>query len=125
MRSALERNDLQLVPESALEEVSMLMESNTPFRIQDGQLEVAQAPRPNWNVVWDWSAQQWIDPRTNETQWVIVRAERTSLLAASDWTQMPDAPDANKAAWAVYRQALRDITAQADPFNISWPSAPV
>jgi hypothetical protein len=27
----------------------------------------------------------------------------------------------DKTAWATYRQALRDITKQADPFNIAWP----
>lgn len=28
----------------------------------------------------------------------------------------------NKVAWATYRQALRDITLQADPLNIVWPA---
>jgi hypothetical protein len=49
------------------------------------------------------------------------RAERNTLLAASDWTQIPDAP-VDQAAWATYRQALRDITAQAGfPADINWP----
>lgn len=56
-------------------------------------------------------------------QWEAVRAERDALLAASDWTQLPDAP-VDAAAWAVYRQALRDVTQQADPFAIVWPVAP-
>ena len=52
------------------------------------------------------------------------RAERNALLAASDWTQVPDAP-VDQAAWATYRQALRDITAQAGfPEQINWPEAP-
>ena len=33
---------------------------------------------------------------------------RNRELLESDWTQLPDAP-ANKAAWAIYRQALRDM----------------
>lgn len=53
-------------------------------------------------------------------QWDVVRAERNKLLADCDWTQLPDA-SADAAAWAVYRQALRDITSQANPFNIVWP----
>lgn len=53
-------------------------------------------------------------------QWAVVRAERNKLLADCDWTQLPDA-SADAAAWAVYRQALRDITSQANPFNIVWP----
>jgi hypothetical protein len=53
-----------------------------------------------------------------------VRSERNALLAASDWTQVADAP-VNKAAWATYRQALRDVTAQAGfPWTIDWPVAP-
>jgi hypothetical protein len=56
-------------------------------------------------------------------QWVVVRAERNALLAACDWTQLPDAP-VDAAAWATYRQALRDITTQSDPFNIAWPALP-
>lgn len=52
------------------------------------------------------------------------RAERAAKLAASDWTQVADAP-VNKAAWAAYRQALRDITSQPGfPFNVSWPQEP-
>lgn len=40
-----------------------------------------------------------------------IRAERDQLLAASDWTQLPDAPltQAEKQAWAAYRQTLRDL----------------
>jgi hypothetical protein len=56
--------------------------------------------------------------------WATVRAERDALLRASDWTQLPDIPASTRAAWAPYRQALRDITQQADPFNIVWPVAP-
>ena len=52
------------------------------------------------------------------------RAKRNTLLAASDWTQVIDAP-VNQAAWAVYRQALRDITSQAGfPTTIDWPVEP-
>lgn len=55
-----------------------------------------------------------------------VRSNRDALLAACDWTQLPDAPLTNTqtADWASYRQALRDITTQSDPFNIEWPVAP-
>jgi len=56
-------------------------------------------------------------------QWDVVRAERNKLLAACDWTQLPDA-SADATAWAAHRQALRDITSQANPFNIVWPAEP-
>jgi hypothetical protein len=55
-------------------------------------------------------------------QWTVIRAERNKLLVESDWTQLPDA-SADAAAWATYRQALRDITEQDNPFSIVWPEA--
>lgn len=54
-----------------------------------------------------------------------IRRERDALLAASDWTQNPDAPVDAK-AWAAYRQALRDLPATIkDPTaEIDWPTPP-
>jgi hypothetical protein len=53
-----------------------------------------------------------------------VRQQRTDKLKDSDWTQLADSA-ADKAAWAAYRQALRDITAQAGfPWTIDWPAKP-
>lgn len=59
-----------------------------------------------------------------DTQAAQVRSQRDSALADSDWTQVADAP-VDQAAWAVYRQELRDIPQQAGfPFDVSWPVAP-
>ena len=53
-----------------------------------------------------------------------VRSERVKKLTASDWTQINDAP-VDKAAWATYRQALRDISTQVDfPWVVVWPEKP-
>ena len=57
-----------------------------------------------------------------------VRAERDRLIAGSDWTQLPDFPlnSEVKTAWAIYRQALRDIPQQAGfPDSVEWPEEPV
>jgi len=52
------------------------------------------------------------------------RNKRNQLLTATDWTQIADAP-VDKAAWATYRQALRDIPQQEGfPDNIIWPTQP-
>lgn len=48
---------------------------------------------------------------TNDQKWEQIRLWRNAQLIASDWTQVEDAP-VNKAAWAQYRQALRDLPAQ-------------
>ncbi|MGL4639875.1 MAG: tail fiber assembly protein [Shewanella sp.] len=63
------------------------------------------------------------EANASETQWERVRSDRNARLAACDWTQLPDAP-VDAAAWAVYRQALRDITDQSNPLEIVWPTAP-
>ena len=53
-----------------------------------------------------------------------VRSQRDELLKQTDWTQVADAP-VDKAAWATYRQALRDITDQAGfPYEVTWPTKP-
>ena len=53
-----------------------------------------------------------------------VRNSRTEKLKDSDWTQISDST-ADKAAWATYRTALRNITAQSGfPWTIEWPVAP-
>jgi hypothetical protein len=57
------------------------------------------------------------------TQWTVIRAERNKLLVESDWTQLPDVP-VDAAVWATYRQELRDVTDQANPFAIVWPESP-
>ena len=58
------------------------------------------------------------------TQAASVRQQRSDKLADCDWTQVADSP-VDKAVWATYRQALRDITAQAGfPWTITWPDAP-
>lgn len=62
-------------------------------------------------------------PEDIAREWAGVRQERNRLLSESDWTQTPDAT-ADKQAWLVYRQALRDITTQTDPINIVWPVPP-
>ena len=60
-----------------------------------------------------------------ERQWNEVRETRKPLLATADVeiNKLIDA-GASTALWSAYRQALRDITLQADPFNVAWPTPP-
>lgn len=62
----------------------------------------------------------------DDAQWQAIRTDRNKRLADTDWTQLDDTPLTNtvKQLWASYRQALRDITEQLDPFNIVWPVIP-
>ncbi len=61
-----------------------------------------------------------------QSKWSKVRAQRDVMLASCDWTQLPDVPlDAKKKQeWITYRQELRDVTNQTDPYNIVWPVVP-
>lgn len=89
--------------------------------IKNGQV-VDMPPKPDGEFEFDYAAEQW-KPNT-AMQWMMVRSQRNQLLTASDWTQLPDVPLATKEAWAEYRQALRDVTNQPDPFTIQWPTMP-
>ena len=53
-----------------------------------------------------------------------VRAERDRLLAATDYTQLADAP-VDATAWATYREALRNLpTRSGFPWTMTWPTKP-
>jgi hypothetical protein len=54
----------------------------------------------------------WVDQRPPEMKYQQNNTLRLQYLANSDWTQMPDVTLANKAEWATYRQALRDMDYQ-------------
>lgn len=87
---------------------------------------------PSFWYSWDAQSRQWVDRRTQEErtaqQWADVRTQRNRLLLESDWTDTYSAPtrlgQTLYAAWQTYRQALRDVTQQPDPFNITWPQPP-
>jgi hypothetical protein len=89
----------------------------------EGTIEVPVQP----SALHRFDGAQWVAPTENDTLLELAaqaRAQRNSLLAASDWTQVLDAP-VDQADWATYRQALRDITAQAGfPQNVIWPTKP-
>jgi len=93
------------------------------YYIESGS-PVSMPPQPNEYCVFNYDTKQWVDPRTDETQWRVVRSERKLKLMACDWTQLSDIPIETKAFWEPYRQALRDVTNQPDPFNIVWPTPP-
>jgi hypothetical protein len=59
-----------------------------------------------------------------ENQWFTIREIRNQLLTECDWTQLSDIPTEIKNLWSSYRQDLRDITNQTNPFNIIWPVKP-
>ena len=63
-----------------------------------------------------------------EYKWKQVREDRDARLQKTDWTQMTvdnGLPVELKNAYAIYRQALRDVPQNnEDPDNIDWPNGP-
>ncbi len=55
-------------------------------------------------------------------QWSGIRDERDSKLVGTDWRASSDLTISD--AWKNYRQALRDVPTQSDPYNITWPTEP-
>ena len=90
---------------------------------------VHRGPPPTRSYIWDTETEEWVFNPTDF--WAVVRAERNRRLFEVDYTQMADADisDEDKAAWAVYRQGLRDITTTNSGVtrieDITWPNPPV
>jgi hypothetical protein len=59
-----------------------------------------------------------------QSKWEDIRIQRNELLTECDWTQLGDVSQTIKDLWTVYRQQLRDVTNQQNPFNIEWPVKP-
>lgn len=97
--------DTQVVEQNGCSYNASLSRWETAWVIRDKTPEESQAE---------------LDARATE-----IRNERNNRLAQCDWTQLPDSP-VNSAVWAVYRQELRDLTAQATfPVEVAWPAEPV
>lgn len=95
--------------------------SSNDHYIKDGAA-VSLPAKPDYPADFDYSLEQWV--WDEDQSWDDLRSERDKLLAASDWTQAPDAP-VNQAEWATYRQQLRDLPDNTeDPRNVIWPSQP-
>ena len=103
--------DDAVVVEAALQAAFMAAQSRGEFcTIRDGRLESIEPPAP-----------------ARDALVMAARRRRGALLAASDWTQLPDSPHTKqqRQAWKAYRQALRDIPQQkAFPSVIDWPKQP-
>lgn len=86
---------------------------------------VEQDAQGRW--LWKWSISEMDDDAKaakDAEQAKNIRSDRDKRLSDTDWTQVADAP-VDKAAWATYRQALRDVPSQAGfPYDITWPSKP-
>jgi len=103
----------------------LLVESDlTRQYVLNGQV-VNFPEQPSPHHIFNYTTKQWqADP---EAAWASVRQRRAQLLADSDWivTKATEAGQLVPPEWVAYRQALRDITLQSDPWAIVWPVAPI
>ena len=94
-------------------------------------LEVAEAPTPGDGEILDWGAgsvvagkwQRWTKRnKTNDELMVEVRATRDGLLAETDFYALSDVTMSSD--MTTYRQALRDLPANVDLSDITYPTKP-
>ena len=68
------------------------------------------------------------DKRILDQKWANIRSQRDRLLTESDWVVVKAKETHANASipsdWVDYRTALRDITKQSDPDDITWPTKP-
>ena len=108
-----------------------------------GVYSVQQTPMPNdytknivegtptlvdgtYTQVWNQTdaTQEEIDVKI-ENQWEQIRVARNEILTQCDWTILSDSPVSSSIEdWKTYRQQLRDITNQSNPFEVVWPTQP-
>ena len=89
--------------------------------VKDSQV-IALPPMPDYPVVFNPDTEAWVLDDAGCVEAAI--RKRNRLLYECDWTQVADAP-VDQAAWAAYRQELRDITSQETfPSEVTWPVAP-
>ena len=102
-------------------------EFNTMFKKVTGADEngfgILSSDTSDFGVTWSQIQEKKTELTGNrKLEWDVVRIERDRKLAETDWRASSDLTLSTE--WATYRQALRDITNQSDPNNVTWPSVP-
>ena len=74
----------------------------------------------------EFNAKKPTDAQITAQKWELIRIERNRKLQETDWvvTKASETGVAVSDECKTYRQALRDITTQSDPDNITWPLMP-
>lgn len=79
------------------------------------------------DAVGNWSLPYVVQQRPQADAQRNVRSRRDGLLSECDWVVIVHTEKGTNIPleWEVYRQALRDVTAQEGfPFNVIWPTPP-
>lgn len=86
-----------------------------------------KSPQPREGWLCDYESKTFTQPPIDEIL-APVRTLRNMFIAGSDYIELPSVWNSltpeKQAEWMAYRQALRDITKTADPYNVVWPTPP-
>lgn len=86
-----------------------------------GEVDQAQVGQPIYGN--RWFIAYTVENKPLDQAQDAVRNQRNRLLSDTDWMALSD--NTMTPAWASYRQALRDITAQEGfPYSVVWPTKP-
>ena len=104
-------------------------EFNSMFKkvtgVDENDISIQSSDPNDFGVTWSQIQAKKTELEGNrKLEWDVVRRERNTRIAKTDWTQLSDVPEETRTAWQTYRQALRDVTNQSDPSNITWPTEP-
>ena len=92
-----------------------------------GDVDKSSLPSQEFRDCWRHDGKKvYVDPALEISErWVRIRKERNQLLSDSDGPMARANEQGSKVQeWKTYRQALRDVPAQADPRSIEWPVKP-
>ena len=120
----LVKSRITLDPNHTVGEQQRLVKDQLPDYTED-QILTRILPVPANQDFVEYQLHQLVLPDSElDTQ---ARLRRNGKLQKSDWTQLTDTSltAEQRTAWAIYRQALRDVPAQSEyPRNINWPQQP-
>ena len=86
-----------------------------------GEVDQSQVGQPIYGN--KWLIGYTVENKPQDQAEEAVRNKRNKLIADTDWMALSD--NTMTPEWATYRQALRDITAQAGfPYSVIWPTKP-
>ena len=127
----------EILDQNALDyaNVSVIVEVPMPSctHLQRVDFDGYQLIDGRWTETWsvhnkydDPEEQAALEADSIRAEWYSVRMLRDQLLKDTDYTDLPNIPITQDCRnnFIMYRQQLRDITDQSDPFNIIWPEIP-
>ena len=107
--------------------IYLVIQKEPVLSLTNYQNIVEQTPIQSGSVyVQTYSVEDVDSDEVNESKWEYIRKKRDELLLETDWVVLPHSPitGSNLEEWIQYRQDLRNITNEVNPFELNWPTKP-